>query len=47
MVACGGEYKRTALYYGTTLEFLEYFGLNGIQDLPELPELEEFSGDLV
>ncbi len=35
VVAYGGEHKRTALY-GTTLEFLEYFGLNSIQDLPNL-----------
>lgn len=40
IVAYGGEHKRIALY-GTTLEFLEYFGLNDIQDLPELPELED------
>jgi segregation and condensation protein B len=40
-----GKNGRTALY-GTTLEFLEYFGLNDIQDLPELPEFEELSVSL-
>ena len=40
-----GENERAALY-GTTLEFLECFGLNDIQDLPELPELEAFSVSL-
>ena len=42
----GGENEHVALY-GTTLEFLEYFGLNDIQDLPELPELEAFSVNLI
>lgn len=35
VVAYGGEARRAALY-GTTMEFLEYFGLNSIEDLPEL-----------
>ena len=37
IVAYGGESKRAALY-GTTMTFLEYFGLNSIQDLPILEE---------
>ena len=39
VVAYGGESRRAALY-GTTMEFLAYFGLNSIHDLPELSELE-------
>ncbi|MDQ0339179.1 segregation and condensation protein B [Caldalkalibacillus uzonensis] len=27
-----------AILYGTTKEFLDYFGLNSLDDLPELPE---------
>jgi segregation and condensation protein B len=37
IVAYGGESKRAALY-GTTIMFLEYFGLNSIHDLPNLEE---------
>ena len=37
VVAYGGESRRAALY-GTTMEFLAYFGLNSIQDLPILEE---------
>jgi len=37
VVAYGGESKRAALY-GTTMTFLEYFGLNSIHDLPNLEE---------
>ncbi len=38
VVAYGGESNR-AMLYGTTLEFLAYFGLNSVEELPELPEL--------
>ena len=31
------------LYYGTTDEFLRYFGLNKISDLPKLSEIKELS----
>ena len=34
VVAYGGDSSRRTALYGTTLEFLEYFGLNDIQDLP-------------
>jgi segregation and condensation protein B len=37
VVAYGGESRRAALY-GTTMEFLAYFGLNSIHDLPELEQ---------
>ena len=37
IVAYGGESRRAALY-GTTMEFLAYFGLNSIHDLPDLEE---------
>jgi len=37
VVAYGGESRRAALY-GTTMEFLAYFGLNSIHDLPDLEE---------
>lgn len=40
VVAYGGGNRRTALY-GTTGEFLEYFGLNSIYDLPELQGLND------
>jgi segregation and condensation protein B len=33
------------LAYGTTDEFLKYFGLNKISDLPKLSEIKEFSLD--
>jgi len=33
------------LAYGTTDEFLRYFGLNKISDLPKLSEIKEFSLD--
>ncbi len=33
------------LSYGTTDEFLKYFGLNKITDLPKLSEIKEFSLD--
>jgi len=29
--------------YGTTQEFLQYFGLNDLSELPTLRELEEIS----
>ncbi len=32
------------LLYGTSNDFLKFFGINGIEDLPKLRELEEFSG---
>ena len=35
-----GNSKR-AILYGTTKEFLLYFGLNSVHELPELPELME------
>jgi segregation and condensation protein B len=31
------------LSYGTTNEFLRYFGLNKLSDLPKLSEIKEFS----
>ncbi len=31
------------LTYGTTDEFLRYFGLNKLSDLPKLSEIKEFS----
>ncbi|HNW28533.1 MAG TPA: SMC-Scp complex subunit ScpB, partial [Spirochaetota bacterium] len=31
------------LAYGTTNEFLKYFGLNKLSDLPKLSEIKEFS----
>ena len=31
------------LCYGTTDEFLRYFGLNRLSDLPKLSEIKEFS----
>ncbi|HOP62865.1 MAG TPA: SMC-Scp complex subunit ScpB [Spirochaetota bacterium] len=34
------------LAYGTTDEFLRYFGLNKLSDLPKLSEIKEFSIDL-
>ena len=33
------------LAYGTTREFLNYFGLNKLSDLPKLTEIKEFSFD--
>ena len=33
------------LAYGTTKEFLKYFGLNKLSDLPKLSEIKEFSFD--
>ena len=33
------------LAYGTTEEFLRYFGLNKLSDLPRLSEIKEFSLD--
>lgn len=30
-----------AILYGTTKEFLNYFGLNNIEEMPQLPELEQ------
>ena len=35
------------LAYGTTNDFLKYFGLNKLSDLPKLSELKEFSLDSV
>lgn len=35
------------LAYGTTDEFLRYFGLNKLSDLPKLAEIKEFSIDSV
>ena len=32
------------ILYGTTNEFLRYFGLNNLKDLPELKEIEEIIG---
>ncbi len=32
------------ILYGTTIEFLRYFGLNNLKDLPELKEIEEIIG---
>ncbi|MBN1401888.1 MAG: SMC-Scp complex subunit ScpB, partial [Anaerolineae bacterium] len=32
------------LQYGTTMQFLEYFGITSLDDLPSLPELELPSG---
>jgi len=32
------------ILYGTTSEFLRYFGLNQLKDLPELREIEEILG---
>jgi len=32
------------ILYGTTSEFLRYFGLNNLKDLPELKEIEEILG---
>ncbi len=32
--------------YGTTREFLDYFGLKRLEDLPPLSELEAFAGEL-
>ena len=29
------------ILYGTTFEFLQYFGLHGVQDLPPLPKPED------
>ena len=40
VVAYDEENKRMALY-GTTEEFLAYFGLNSLYDLPDLPEIKE------
>lgn len=34
-----------AILYGTTREFLEYFGLESIDDLPPLPESADDEGD--
>ncbi len=34
------------LAYGTTDEFLRYFGLNKLSDLPKLSEIKEFSIDI-
>jgi len=31
-----------AILYGTTKEFLHYFGLNSVEEMPPLPE-EEFA----
>ncbi len=31
--------------YGTTFEFLQYFGIQSLDELPSLPELEDFSGE--
>jgi segregation and condensation protein B len=31
------------LLYGTTFEFLQYFGIKSLKDLPSLPELEDYS----
>lgn len=31
------------LLFGTTFEFLQYFGIKGLNELPTLPELEDFS----
>jgi segregation and condensation protein B len=33
------------LLYGTTKEFLEYFGLNSLEDLPKLKEIDELLKD--
>jgi segregation and condensation protein B len=33
------------LSYGTTKEFLQYFGLNKLSDLPKLAEIKELSFD--
>lgn len=33
------------LAYGTTKEFLQYFGLNKLSDLPKLSEIKEFAFD--
>lgn len=33
------------ILYGTTPEFLRYFGLNSLKDLPELKEIEEIMGE--
>ena len=30
-----------AILYGTTKEFLNYFGLNSIEEMPQLPEIEQ------
>lgn len=38
IVAYGGTNKRAALY-GTTSEFLAYFGLNSVYDLPVMEEI--------
>ena len=35
------------LAYGTTNDFLQYFGLNKLSDLPKLTEIKEFSIDNV
>jgi segregation and condensation protein B len=35
------------LAYGTTDEFLRYFGLNRLADLPKLTEIKEFSMDSI
>ncbi|MGC9361110.1 MAG: SMC-Scp complex subunit ScpB [Anaerolineae bacterium] len=32
------------LLYGTTFEFLEYFGIRSLDALPTLPELEDYAG---
>ena len=34
------------LAYGTTEDFLRYFGLNRLSDLPRLSEIKEFSIDM-
>jgi len=45
LVTIVGRSKKSgrALLYGTTLEFLEYFGLNSIEDLPSLKEIQKIA----
>jgi segregation and condensation protein B len=32
--------------YGTTFEFLQYFGIQSLDELPSLPELEDLAGEM-
>ncbi|MBL7052690.1 MAG: SMC-Scp complex subunit ScpB [Candidatus Marinimicrobia bacterium] len=45
LVTIVGRSKKAgrALLYGTTSEFLEYFGLNSIEDLPSLKEIQKIA----
>ncbi len=40
-----GEGVGRPLLYGTTPEFLQYFGINNVSDLPKPREIEELFGD--